>query len=113
MVNKMVYCTECGFKNLDDAKYCTKCGAVLHVYREERWEKRLEEWGEGFGKRVEKECFGLRRGGIIVGLFMGIFIIIVGISILVGASIFRWIWSFFIIMIGLLITIGALRILQK
>ena len=109
----MVYCTKCGAKNPDEAEYCIKCGVSLEVSREERWERRIEEWGEGFGRRVEKECFGLPWGGTIVGLIIGIFIIIVGISILVGVSIWRLIWSLFIIVIGLLITVGVLRMWRR
>jgi len=109
----MVYCIKCGFKNSDDAKYCTKCGTSLEVFREERWEKRLEEWGEGLGRRIEKECFSLHHGITIVGLIVGILIILVGMAILIGASIWRWIGSLFIIMIGLLITLGAFRMLRR
>ncbi len=75
----MVYCSKCGTKNEEDAKYCTKCGANLEVSREKRFERRAEEWGEDigkraerwgeqFGKRAEEECFGLPNGGAIAGI---------------------------------------------
>ena len=104
----MVYCTKCGFKNLDDARFCVKCGANLEVLREEGWERRLDEWGEEFGRRVENECFGLSGLGPILGIIIGIFIIIAGISILVGETIWRWIGPSFIIVIGLLIIASVL-----
>ena len=73
----MVYCTKCGTQNVEDAKFCAKCGASLEISREEGWERRVEDWGEEFGRRAEKwgeqfgkraeeECFGLPHGGAIV-----------------------------------------------
>lgn len=113
IVKKMVYCIKCGFKNSDDANFCVKCGVKIELYGEESWEERVEEWGEKFGRRVEKECFGLPHRGIIIGLFIGIFIILAGLSILIGVFIWRWISSLFIIMIGLLIIVAVLRILRR
>ncbi len=102
----VVYCTKCGTQNEDAAKYCSKCGADLEGSREKTWEKRAEEWGEEFGKRAEEECFGLPHGGAIVGLVIGIIIILVGVSRIIG---FEWefFWPLIVIIFGILILVGA------
>ena len=122
----MVYCTKCGTQNKDDAKYCTQCGSTLGVTREKSLEQRAEEWGEDFGRRaeewgedfgrqVEVECFGLPYGGVIVGLFFGIIVIIVGLSLVPGLippevrmSVEPYFWPTIIIIVGVLVIAGAL-----
>jgi len=118
----MVYCTKCGTKNEEGTEYCSKCGANLGVSREQKIEmraeefgRRAEEWGEQFGKRAEKECFGLPHGGTIAGLIIGIIIIIVALSWIPGLispevrevtdPLF---WPVIIIVFGILIVAGAL-----
>ena len=115
----MVYCTRCGFRNLDEAKYCSKCGADLEVPQEESWDERvekwgeefgkqMEEWGEDFGKRVEEECFGLPYGGVIVGILFGLFLIIIGLALFSGLDIGQRIGPSIAIVIGILIVAGAI-----
>jgi uncharacterized membrane protein YvbJ len=116
----MVYCTKCGTKNEEGVEYCTKCGANLGVSREQKIERRAEEWGEQFGKRAEKECFGLPHGGTIAGLIIGAIIIIVGLSQVPGLispevrevaePLF---WPVIIIVFGILIVTGALYGLRR
>jgi len=116
----MVYCTKCGTKNEEGAEYCSKCGANLGVSREQKFERRAEEWGEQFGKRAEKECFGLPHGGTIAGLIIGIIIIIVALSWIPGLispevrevtePLF---WPVIIIVFGILIVTGALYGLRR
>jgi len=108
----MVYCTKCGTKNEEGASHCTKCGANLKVSREERFERRVEEWGEDFGRRAEKECFGLPHGGAIAGLLIGIIIILVGVSWITG---FEWeyFWPVVVIIFGILIVAGAVYGLSR
>ncbi|MFX1535960.1 MAG: zinc ribbon domain-containing protein [Promethearchaeota archaeon] len=118
----MVYCTKCGTKNEEGAEYCSKCGANLGVSREQKFERRAEEfgrraeeWGEQFGKRAEEECFGLPHGGTIAGLIIGIIIIIIALSWIPGLispevrevtePLF---WPVIIIIFGILIIAGAL-----
>lgn len=114
----MGYCTKCGTKNKEDAKYCVKCGANL-VSREKRFERRVEEWGEEvgrraeewgdqFGRRAEEECFGLPHGGAIVGLIIGIIIILAGLSWVAGIDFGRVFWPLIVIVFGILIVAGAL-----
>ena len=77
-VKKMVHCVKCGTDNHKDAEFCNKCGSNLY--------QRTED--ECFGnKRKEDECFGLPRGGAIFVLFVGIFIIIWGITELLDIEI--------------------------
>ena len=120
----MVYCTKCGTKNEEGAKYCVKCGANLEISGEKRLERRVEEWGEEFGrraeewgeqfgKRVEEECFGLPHGGAIVGLIIGAIIVLVGLSWLAGVDWWRYIWPLIVIVFGILIVVGTLYGLRR
>jgi hypothetical protein len=114
----MVDCTKCGSRNPDEANYCINCGSDLEAPREGGWEKRLdkwgedmEEWGEDFGKRMEEECFGLGRTPnveMIIGIAFGFFLIIIGVALLSGQDILRWIGPSAAIIIGILIIIAAI-----
>lgn len=118
----MVYCTECGANNQDDARYCSKCGAALGAPREAGWEQRLETWGEQFGERMERwgedvgrsmgdECFGLPHGGMIAGIVFGLIIILVGLSLLMGWTL--EIGGVIAIIVGTLIAAAALYSILK
>jgi len=52
----MPYCSECGKKNEDDAKYCTKCGS--HIAKSSDFEKDIDQFAEEFGRKAEE--FGKR-----------------------------------------------------
>ncbi|MEM3161776.1 MAG: zinc-ribbon domain-containing protein [Candidatus Bathyarchaeia archaeon] len=101
----MVYCVRCGAKNPDDARTCSQCGASLYALDEGKHGRHRDEC---FGSE-ETECFGIPRGGAVLGLAIGIIIIIAGLSMLLnelfGISI-PW-WPFMIIIFGVLIIIGA------
>ncbi|UCC33491.1 MAG: zinc ribbon domain-containing protein [Candidatus Bathyarchaeota archaeon] len=105
----MVYCTKCGAKNADDSKICTQCGASL--YAETLPTERRER------RRHEEECFGIPRGGTIVGLAIGVIIILWGgVWVLQQADIIPKeisVWPFAIIMFGILIIIGAVYGLSR
>jgi len=100
----LVYCTKCGTKNEEDAVVCAKCGASLETAPPSRKYER---------KHVEEECFGIPRGGTIVGLAIGVVILLWGIIwflqqpgvevIPSGVSA----WPFAVIIFGILIIIGA------
>jgi len=94
----MVYCTKCGTKNEEDAVVCVKCGASL-VAR--------PPWAP-VRKRAEEECFGIPHGGAIVGLVFGIIIILVGLSMLPGIEIGKYIGAVLVIVFGIFILAGAL-----
>ena len=119
----MVYCTKCGTKNLDDAKVCSQCGASLYAIGEREGQGRVEDecWGtrrqgEPY-RRMQYECFGIPRGGVIVGIAIGLFIVLAGILILLPEAFpgFPTInpWPIAIIIIGILIVIGALYGLSR
>jgi hypothetical protein len=121
----MVYCAKCGTKNEAGARYCVKCGAALGVTREERFERRAqewgeefgrraEEWGEQFGRRMEEEgCFGLPHGGAIVGLIIGAIIVLVGLSLLAGMNWMKYVGPLAVVVFGILIVAGALYGLRR
>lgn len=100
----MVVCPKCGTKNEEDAKYCAQCGVNLETgtYPSRRYKRRREE-----------ECFGIPRGGTIVGLAIGIIIILWGLILLLQqpgiAVIPKGVepWPFAAIIFGTLIVIGA------
>ena len=98
----MVYCTKCGTKNPDDAKICAQCGASLYPAREER---------ERYYRRYEHECFGIPRGGAIVGIAIGTIIVLGGlIWLLQQAGVISRnveVWPFALMIFGILILIGA------
>jgi len=98
----MVHCSKCGTENVDDAKFCVKCGVALAGERERHGDT-------CFGaERENNECFGVRHGGALVGIIVGIFIIIIGLSYFLGENIREMIGPLIIIVIGLFIVIGAI-----
>lgn len=96
----MVYCTKCGAKNEDAAKVCISCGASLETgAKSQKSEKCMEE-----------ECFGIPRGGSIVGMVIGLIIVLVGIGMIIRTyypQIPFDVGAFVVIIIGILIIIGA------
>jgi len=113
----MVYCTKCGTQNPDDAKVCTQCGAPLYAVGETGRRSVEDECGgtrrggEPY-RRMEYECFGIPRGGAVVGVAIGLIILLVGViwllqqAKLISSSVS--VWPFAIIIFGILIVIGAL-----
>jgi len=104
----MVVCPKCGTKNEEDAKYCAQCGANLEtgVYPSRRYKRKREE-----------ECFGIPRGGTIVGLAIGVIIILWGfIWLLQQVNVLPKtleIGPFAAIIFGILILVGALYGLSR
>ncbi len=116
----MVYCTKCGTKNPDDAEVCSQCGAALYPGAPPtRRSERRKEGGECFGRREEEECFGIPRGGTVVGLAIGAIIVIWGAITLLQQPGIDVIprdmspWPFAVIILGILIVIGALYGLSR
>jgi tetrahydromethanopterin S-methyltransferase subunit E len=106
----MVYCVKCGAENKEGAEFCANCGVLLHAKG-----SREKSGDTCFGpeSRMEEECFGLPYGGAIVGIVFGVFIIIVGLAVLWGQDIGRWIGPFAAIIIGILIVAGAIYGLRR
>jgi uncharacterized membrane protein YvbJ len=92
----MVYCSKCGTKNEDDAMVCVNCGASLETGA--RLTRRYE-------RRMEQECFGIPRGGSIVGMIIGLIIVLIGISLILPYNI--PIGAIVVIIFGILIIVGA------
>jgi uncharacterized membrane protein YvbJ len=96
----MVYCSKCGTKNEDDAMVCVNCGASLETGA--RLTRRYE-------RHMEQECFGIPRGGSIVGMIIGLIIVLLGVSWILSAyyNIKLEIWPIVAIIFGILIIVGA------
>ena len=101
----MVYCTKCGKENEDGAKFCVDCGAYLYSRDKE---KKEEDTCFGSNRFRGEECFGLPYGTTIIGIVFGIFVIILGITLLLELSVERWFGSVVVITIGILIAAGAI-----
>jgi divalent metal cation (Fe/Co/Zn/Cd) transporter len=66
---------------------------------------------------MESECFGLPRGGTVVGLVIGLIIILAGISFLLQAlypemPAIPW-WPFIVIIFGALMIAGAIHGIRR
>lgn len=100
----MVYCSKCGTKNIDTDAYCSNCGAPLNTVGQRYPGSDREHY-----RRMENECFGLPNGGMIVGIVVGLFIVLLGLGLfLQGYGINIDFWPFMIIIIGALFLVGAL-----
>lgn len=105
----MVYCAKCGTKNEDDATECTKCGAALQASRpERRYRSDNNCFGSSERRNMESECFGLPHGGAIIGIIFGIVIVIIGLAILSGLTIWDYLGPLIMVIVGILIVLGAL-----
>lgn len=101
----MVYCTKCGKKNDNDAKYCDKCGNPLYSTK-----KSFErEIGQGF-----EECFA--GFGRVFFILFGIIIVLIGLGIVLS-FIFSIAWTvcwwFLPLFIAVMAVIFCLRILTR
>jgi high-affinity Fe2+/Pb2+ permease len=61
----------------------------------------------------EKACFGLPYGGVIIGIVIGVFIIILGLAQLAGQNVSAHIGPFILILIGVLVLAGAIYGLSR
>jgi uncharacterized membrane protein YvbJ len=105
---ELVYCTKCGTKNEDDTEYCSNCKAALKTEVSRRRKSQGECFGSGRRGRHEDECLGLPHGGAIAGIIFGVIIVIIGLAILMGFSIWSYLWPLLILILGVLIIAGAL-----
>ncbi len=91
------YCNRCGKDNLDDAQYCSNCGAPL------------QSVSDRHARRGMKRADGLSVSGSIAGIVFGLFLIFVGFTFYQG-----WVWNWalvfavFILLLGILIIVAAL-----
>jgi tetrahydromethanopterin S-methyltransferase subunit E len=99
----MVYCTKCGTKNEDNAKFCVNCKESLMITQTVRTERR----------RRESECFGLPHGGSVAGLVIGLIIILWGVTSVLDVDFGSYLWALVIIIFGTLMVIGALYKMKR
>ncbi|HXZ98312.1 MAG TPA: zinc-ribbon domain-containing protein, partial [Candidatus Acidoferrum sp.] len=90
----LVYCVRCGAKNPDDATVCAQCGKPLMGVE------------RGRTRHEEEMCFGMPHhwGSILVGLF----IIVLGLSILFQSLLAIQFWPLVLIFIGIAVLLGGL-----
>ena len=105
----MVVCTKCGAKNEEEAKYCVKCGLNLETGAPSPRRRKHKQ---------EEECFGIPRGGTIVGLAIGVIIILWGLIWLLETAFPEQmpdvqIGPFAAIVFGILILVGAIYGLSR
>ena len=109
----MTYCSKCGKKNPEDAKFCNQCQTPLMGTRVDHG-KRME-------KECEDDCGGSSRGSSI---FWGVIVILIGLFILIEfvlpeittlpswLSDFEW-WWLIGLLIALFIISAGIRIIIK
>jgi hypothetical protein len=94
----MVYCTKCGAENEDDAINCKSCGEPLkETYTPRRYRRQ---------RRDDDICFG-PRGGSWIGLFIGLMIVLAGLSELLPSVSWDRLWPIPVILLGLLIVYNS------
>ena len=103
----MVYCTKCGYENVDDSKFCAKCGNALYPSAEAPSERRVEGYRP---RRPERDmCFGLPGG--FWALLIGFAIVLWGLSEITRIY-YRveipW-WPLIVIIVGLFMVVRAFR----
>jgi len=90
----LVYCAKCGAKNEDGAEVCVDCGERLYPTRTGH---------QRSSRRQEDMCFGPQAGSYW-GIFIGVIIILWGLSMLLNIAI----WPLIIIALGIMILISVL-----
>ena len=73
----LVYCTKCGTNHTHDATVCIQCGAPLYGASDNSkpyWSRR----------RYERDYRYYQRGRLFIGVFIGLILILAGLSALVS-----------------------------
>jgi len=112
----MAYCSKCGNKNDDDAKFCGKCGVTLDMSAKDR--------KKDHDDRCEEEC-AVGKHSPYAPIFWGAIVIIIGLWIIFNFVIgddllveygLDWLPDFWVI-IGIIIAIAfiitGIRIITK
>ena len=109
----MVYCSKCGRKNEDDARFCSGCAAPLAAAP--------RDFGKEAEDKCERECAGgPRRASVIWGLI----VILIGLWIVFELGLKRisglptWLtdfqfWWIFPLLIGLVIIVVGIGMIAK
>jgi len=117
----MPYCQNCGTKNDEGTEFCVNCQQPLYDTRRRRARRDGRYGDEGrrdgcYGaESPEQECFGLPHGGIIVGIFFGLLLLIAGVILILqkvlGIAINvngDLIWPVLLVVFAVLIIAGAI-----
>jgi uncharacterized membrane protein YvbJ len=100
----MVYCSKCGTQNDDSNRICSNCGSPLYTVGEKYSGSEREHY-----RRVERECFGIPNGTMIVTIIIGAIVILWGLSVLLDTyNLHIEVWPIILVVIGLLLIVGAL-----
>lgn len=92
----MVYCSKCGATNDDETENCKNCGESLHR-----------------GQRISRQsydrniCFGVPVQRNLLGLLFGFFIVLWGVTELIGINID--LWALALICLGVLLILNVLK----
>ena len=92
----MVYCSKCGSINDDETDYCKSCGASLH--------RRRRTSRQFYDREI---CFGVPMRRNLLGLLFGFFIVLWGVTELIGLNID--LWALALICFGVLLILNVLK----
>ena len=92
----MVYCRKCSAMNDDETEYCIRCGESLH--------RRLRTSRHYIDRTI---CFGVPMQKNLLGILFGFFIVLWGVTELLGLNFD--IWALALICFGVLLILNVLR----
>jgi uncharacterized membrane protein YvbJ len=104
----MVYCTNCGTNNADDATICVKCGVPLHG----AVGAGRTRWGRA---RYEREYSSFyRKDRPLIGVIIGILVIFIGLSFLLReyGILIPW-WEIILIIFGIYLIVRWLQVWNR
>jgi hypothetical protein len=71
-----IFCPKCGSENVDEARFCEKCGAVLDSINDDERPESIETF-------IESTIEGI-SGTALPGILFGVFIIVIGLTLSTG-----------------------------
>jgi len=71
-----IFCPKCGSENVDEARFCEKCGAVLDSINDDERPESIETF-------IESTIEGI-SGTALPGILFGVFIIVIGLTFSTG-----------------------------
>jgi len=92
----MVYCSKCGAMNDNETEYCKSCGESL------RRRRRISR--QSYDRDI---CFGVPMRRNLMGLLFGFFIVLWGVTELIGLNLN--LWALALICFGVLLILNVLK----
>jgi Flp pilus assembly protein TadB len=92
----MVYCSKCGVTNDDETEYCTSCGEPLH--------RRRRMSRQSYDRNI---CFGVLMQRNLLVLLFGFFIVLWGVTELLGFNLD--IWALALVCFGVILILNVLK----